>query len=111
MPAKIENSAVEKPEPAEDRRCEPRHFICYGKPVHISWRQELSLLGTLIEVSRNGFRMVHQYRRFEVGQEVKVAFPWGQVRAKVAWSTPGKKHVQTGFEILDAAGHSMPCPE
>ncbi len=108
MPTKTQKYAVDKPRCAEDRRREPRHFICFGKPIYISWLQELSLLGTLIEVSRNGFRMVHQFRRFEVGQEVKVSFPWGNVKAKVAWSKPGKKHVQTGFKILDAADHPMP---
>ena len=111
MAAKTQKFEIEKPGCAEDRRREPRHFICYGKPIYISWQQELSLLGTLIEVSRVGFRMVHQYRRFEIGQEVKVAFPWGEMKARVAWSKPGRKHVQTGFEILDAAGHSMPYTE
>lgn len=110
MPAKTQTQVAVTLAPPENRRKEPRHFICYGRPIYISWLQELSLLGTLIEVSRGGFRMVHQYRRFAVGQEVCVKFPWGEVKARVAWSKAGKKHVQTGFSLLDAK-QQMPCPE
>ncbi len=111
MPAKTQKDVSDEPFSDNDRRREPRHFICFARPILITWRQELSLLGTLIEVSRSGFRMVHQYRRFEVGQEVKVAFPWGNIRAKVAWSKAGKIHVQTGFTIIDATHHPMPYSE
>lgn len=111
MPAKTQTQVAPPSAPAENRRKEPRHFICYGRPIYVSWLQELSLLGTLIEVSRSGFRMVHQYRRFEVGQEVKVTFPWGEVKARVAWSRAGRKHVQTGFALIDAQGQQIPFPQ
>jgi hypothetical protein len=110
MPVKTK-PIVTNPVLSDDRRSEPRHLICFGRPIHISWLRQQSLLGALIEVSRSGFRMLHQFRHFEVGQEVKVAFPWGEVKARVAWSRVGKKHVQTGFSLLDAHGHHMPCPE
>ena len=111
MSAKTQGQVELKPSPADDRRREPRHFICFGRPIHIRWMTELSLIGTLVEVSRSGFRMVHQYRRFEVGQEVKVTFPWGEVKARVAWSRAGKKNVQTGFALIDAPAQKMPYSE
>lgn len=107
MSAKVQRAEV-TPSPVENRRREQRHFICFGRPIYISWKQERSLLGTLTEVSRSGFRMAHQYRRFEVGQEVKVKFPWGDVNAKVVWSKVGKNTVQTGFALTDAAHQKMP---
>ncbi len=97
--------------PVDERRKEERHFICYGRPLYVSWLREESLLATLVEVSRSGFRLAHQYRHFSVGQEVRVSFPWGPVRAKVAWTRVGRKHVQTGFSVIEGSGHGMLCPK
>jgi hypothetical protein len=99
------------PQRAKERRRETRHFICFGRPLQMRWLQENTLLGTLIEVSRNGFPMSYQYRRFSVGQEVKVSFPHGEVSAKVVWNRVGKKHVQTGFSVIHGSGQEVLCPQ
>jgi hypothetical protein len=111
MPTKLRTGVVRSGavQVSGDRRREERHFVSLGKPVYISWVHEESLLGKLIEMSRSGFRMVHQYRRFEIGQEVRVSFPWGKVRAIVVWNRATRKQVETGFSIPEGSGREMRC--
>jgi len=105
MPAKPQTKVISGAgQLVDDRRKEERHLVSLEKPVYVSWMQEESLLGRLVEMSRSGFRMAHQYRRFEAGQEVWVSLPWGRVRARVMWNRVYRRQVQTGFRMVENDG-------
>jgi hypothetical protein len=101
MPAKTRTQPVSAAAQVRDRRDEKRHPVSFSRPLYITWMQEQSLLGRLIDVSRSGFRVLHQFRRFEPGQEVLVSFPWGKVRAQVIWNRVFRTQVQTGFRLCE----------
>jgi hypothetical protein len=56
--------------------------------------------GQLLDYSRNGFRVVHAYRRLELGETVRFRHVLMHGRAKVVWNRITGNVVETGFLIL-----------
>jgi hypothetical protein len=86
--------------PAE-RRQQERYPVFPAKPVQVQWLEPQLLTGRLVEVSRSGCRIRHRHRPLEEGQEVRICFPWGELRAKARWNRLRHGEVETGFSLMD----------
>jgi hypothetical protein len=86
--------------PAEHRR-EERYPVFPARPVQVRWLEPQLLAGRLVEVSRSGCRIRHRHRPLEEGQEVRICFPWGELRAKARWNRLRHGEVETGFSLMD----------
>lgn len=58
-----------------------------------------SIQGELIDASRRGFRLKHSAAELVPGKRVQVVYPWGNVWARVVWSSPDGAEYQSGFEM------------
>ncbi|SRR5579884_117118 len=56
--------------------------------------------GSLIDVSRGGFRAAHSHTGLEKGQIVRFRHDAGEGFARVVWNRISEGEVQTGFLIL-----------
>jgi hypothetical protein len=72
-------------------------------PLLISLSSTATVLARLLNVSRNGFCITHQYPAFVVGQEVRARAPWADVPARVVWVGEQNGAMVTGFRTDRAA--------
>ena len=85
---------------ALEKRREIRHpadgevRVCFHNPA------PAEILGQLMDVSENGFRMAHGDRSLETGQVVEFSHPEAAGRARVVWNRIDEACVETGFVII-----------
>jgi PilZ domain len=84
----------------EERRRYPRHSC--SEPIRIFGGGPVPFLvdGLLLDISAGGFRVTHQCRFLERGQEVAFEYPGHTGRARAVWNRILPERVETGFMIL-----------
>ena len=84
-----------------ERRRHPRTAVHGTAQLVLEDSTEVS--GEVIEISRGGFRLRHEFRGFKEGQRVNFVHTFGKGKARVVWSREVGPAMETGFCLLDPA--------
>src|SRR3954462_10399505 len=92
--------SVLKPQPADERRGEPR-FGAEGEVTVVVFEggHERELLAKLMDFSLHGLR-VQMSNQISDGTEVHVFFSWGEVTTQVMWCTPADNGFEIGLQLF-----------
>jgi hypothetical protein len=71
-------------------------LVCFSDP------QPLEIVGQLMDVSPNGFRMSHANQSLQTGQVVEFSHAHAAGAARVMWNRIMDQRVETGFLIVTA---------
>jgi len=69
-------------------------LVCFSDP------QPLEIVGQLMDVSPNGFRMSHANQSLQTGQVVEFSHAHAAGAARVMWNRIMDQRVETGFLIV-----------
>ena len=58
------------------------------------------IVGQLLDVSKNGFRVAHNYESMPPGREVGFKHRFSQGTARVAWTLRIGGHIECGCEVV-----------
>ena len=58
------------------------------------------IVGQLLDVSKNGFRVAHNYESIPPGREVGFKHKFSQGKARVAWTLRIGGHIECGCEVV-----------
>ena len=83
-----------------EQRREPRRSAQGSVFVRFDNPQPFSVHGRLLDVSKGGFRMAHEYRGLESGLVVEFSHVEGAGKARVVWNRITEVRVETGFMVL-----------
>ena len=65
--------------------------------------------GRLVDVSAGGFRMAHWCAWLAAGETVEFAHAEAAGRARVVWTRIASGRVETGFQVMEEGGRSLPA--
>jgi hypothetical protein len=83
-----------------DQRREQRRLATGRVHVRCSDPQPMEIEGRLLDLSTNGFRMVHTCVSLAAGQLVEFSHPEAEGRARVMWNRVLAEQVESGFFVL-----------
>ncbi|HEY1753986.1 MAG TPA: PilZ domain-containing protein [Bryobacteraceae bacterium] len=83
-----------------DSRKEPRRPVDGEVRVRFENPQRREIQGRLMDVSKSGFRMSHEYAALEAGQIVEFSHVEAAGRARVVWNRIANARVETGFLVV-----------
>jgi hypothetical protein len=72
------------PTQPDSTRREPRTRAAGNIQIEVSPGGKV-IPGHLLDVSRHGFAIEHEYEHFVPGQEVRVVYDWGKAPARLVW--------------------------
>ena len=84
----------------KDMRREPRRAARGAVMVRFEAPQTFVIHGRLVDVSEAGFRMSHECRTLQAGQEVEFSHGEAAGKARVIWNRITAVRVETGFLVL-----------
>jgi len=65
--------------------------------------EAVEIQGRMVDLSADGFRVVHRHRELRAGQEVTFHHSFGNGWARVVWNRVLGHHVESGLRILEIA--------
>jgi hypothetical protein len=85
-----------------DRRTEQRTSVDEEGLVSLASPEPLVFRCRLLDISRHGFRAVHDHAELAPGSQVKLRSPLtGEVQARVIWTAIVSGHIESGFYIIE----------
>ena len=84
----------------QEKRREARRPASGNVRVKFTDPEPLEIDGKLMDVSANGFRMVHEYASLRSGQLVEFAHVEAKGRARVMWNRILAGGVESGFLVV-----------
>ena len=83
-----------------EKRREPRVLTQGNVRISLEGPVEAEILGSLMDISVNGFRAVHSHAALTKGETVRFQHPTASGRARVIWNRITAESVETGFLIV-----------
>ena len=85
----------------EERRREQRQTLEGEVTIFVRLPKIMEIQGKLIDLSGNGFRVLHMYPALSAGQKVNYEMFDRQGSALVVWNRIYEEHVETGFFVFN----------
>jgi hypothetical protein len=86
-----------------DRRTEQRTTVNEEGLVSLAGPEPLMFRCRLLDISRHGFRAVHDHAELAPGSQIRLRSSLtGEVQAMVIWTAIVSQHVESGFYIIES---------